>query len=223
MIGIWSSSKLFLSLNPCWRNCWAHLQIRSIFFSSFKWSAPNILQPLFCSLCHFLLKILFCFFIFEKYIWPLFAYLLQHNWIALFKFQLQQKQKLPKSVGISCGWSSFLREYTISKIANLVQAVSGLLPTSAPFHVNRFFQQPKKHSGRIENTKKRTFKVYFNFDFSGIIFIFFQMMRVNAKVTFGTFHRESFGILQGRQPGFRQNAFLSDKRGAPTKCLTETF
>ena len=45
------------------------------------------------------------------------------------------------------------------------------------------------------------------------------MMRVNAKVTFGTFHRESFGILQGRQPGFRQNAFLSDKRGRPNKMF----
>ena len=40
-------------------------------------------------------------------------------------------------------------------------------------------------------------------------------MRVNAKVTFGTFHRESFGILRRRQPGFRQNAFLSDNRGRP--------
>ena len=46
-------------------------------------------------------------------------------------------------------------------------------------------------------------------------------MRVNAKVTFGTFHRESFGILQRRQPGFRQNAFLSDKRGRPNKMFDE--
>ena len=44
-------------------------------------------------------------------------------------------------------------------------------------------------------------------------------MRVNAKVTFGTFHRESFGILQRRQPGFRQNAFLSDKKGRPYKMF----
>ena len=82
-----------------------------------------------------------------------------------------------------------------------------------------FSSNQKKRSGRIENTKKRTFKVYFKFDFSGIIFIFFQIMRVNAKVTFGTFHRESFGILQKRQPGFRQNAFLSDKRGRPNKMF----
>ena len=113
---------------------------------------------------------------------------------------------LPKSVGISWGWSSFLREPTISKIANL-RPSTGLLPATA------------KRSGRIENTKKRIFTEYFKFDFSGIIFIFFQIMRVNAKVTFGTFHRESFGILQRRQPGFRQNAFLSDKRGRPNKMF----
>ena len=82
-----------------------------------------------------------------------------------------------------------------------------------------FSSNQKKRSGRIENTKKRTFKVYFKFDFSGIIFIFFQIMRVNAKVTFGTFHRESFGILHRRQPGFRQNAFLSDNRGRPNKMF----
>ena len=49
------------------------------------------------------------------------------------------------------------------------------------------------------------------------------MMRVNAKVTFGTFHRESFGILQGGQPGFRQNAFLSDIRRRPNKMFNRNI
>ena len=145
-----------MSLNPCWRNCRAHLQIRSSFFFT------NDPPPTFCSLSSSVFVIFFwkvcVFFIFEKYIWPLFAYLLRHNWIALFKFQLQQKQKLPKSVGISWGWSSFLREYTISKIANLRPSSGGIrfITNFCTFSCQPIFPATKKTFGR-ESKYKETF------------------------------------------------------------------